>query len=119
MAIQSRVHGGAEADTFHGLPTLFYTVAGTNVGTADTVDSNGLITARGNFSKAIDAINSVARIVYIGARENNGFLIGVDNTHDGNNTPETAAAEIDSVVTSATSVSTTVTLKTMAFSEFA
>lgn len=119
MAIQSRVHGGAEAGTFHGLPSKFFTIAATNVGTADTVDSDGLITAEGNFTKTMKAVNSVASVVYIGEREDNGLTIAIDNSYDGNNDPETDAEELKSVIDDATGLSVTVTEKTMAYSEFA
>ena len=79
MAGIDRVHGGVVSPvTLHGgYQMTFLKVAGTNVGTADTVGAGGAITD-GNFAKAIRAIQTVATVVYIGTRANDQFVVAVD-----------------------------------------
>jgi hypothetical protein len=116
MAGIDRIHGHVVAPaTLHGGYTLaFFKVAGTNVGTADSpaVDDGTPITL-GNFAKAIRAIQTIATTVYIGARANNQFVVGIDEPSASRfvsaNSDTDLAAAIDAVVTAATGVSTTVT----------
>lgn len=116
MAGINRVHGHvvAPATLTGGYTLAFFKVAGTNVGTADSpaVDDGTPITL-GNFSKAIRAIQTIATTVYIGARANNQFVVGIDEPSASRfvsaNSDTDLAAAIDAVVTAATSVSTTVT----------
>jgi len=116
----TKVHGSTTAGSFYGgYQPLFLLVSGTNVGTADTVSSAGLITAEGNFSKAVRAIQQLASIVIIGTRSDNGFLVAVDGATASNNNEADVATRVDTVVTAATGVATTVTVKTLALSEFA
>ena len=116
MAGINRIHGHVVAPaTLHGGYTLaFFKVAGTNVGTADSpATDDGTAITLGNFSKAIRGIQTIATIVYIGARANNQFVVGIDepsaNRFVSANSDTDIAAAIDAVVTAATSVSTTVT----------
>jgi len=116
MAGINRVHGHIVAPaTLHGGYTLaFFKVAGTNVGTADSPASDdGTPITLGNFSKAIRGIQTIATIVYIGARANNQFVVGIDEPSASRfvsaNSDTDLAAAIDAVVTAATSVATTVT----------
>lgn len=118
MAGIQKVHGSAAAGAFYGYQPLFLLVTGTNVGTADTVSAAGLITAEGNFSKAIRAIQQAASIVFISPREDNGFVVAVDAATASDNGESSVAARIDSVVSDATGVSTTVTAVTLAASNF-
>lgn len=116
MAGINRVHGHIVAPaTLHGGYTLaFFKVAGTNVGTADSpAADDGTPITLGNFSKAIRGIQTIATIVYIGARANNQFVVGIDEPSASRfvsaNSDTDLAAAIDAVVTAATSVATTVT----------
>jgi hypothetical protein len=108
----SRVHGTVSSEGFYGLQPTILKIAGTNVGTADSVDGTGAIT-EGNFTKSIRAIQRIASIVYIGTRANNQFVVIIDgataNAYVSANTDTDVAAAVDTVVTAATSVSTTVT----------
>lgn len=126
MAGISRVHGGVVAETLTGgYQMTWLTVAGTNVGTADSGGAGTAIT-EGNFTKAIRAIQTVATTVYIGPRADGGFVVALDGAtaqptgpaYDTDGSP-TVAERIKAVVDAATSVTTTVTAKTMAFAEFA
>lgn len=112
MAGFQRVHGSPAAGGFYGYQPAIFKVAGTNVGTADTL-SGGKITAEGNFGKALRAIQERASIVFVGARANNQFVVMVDaatgNAYDGSNDDTDLAAALESVVGTATGVSTTVT----------
>jgi hypothetical protein len=119
MAGIARVHGTTAAGSFYGYQPLFLLITGTNVGTADTLDGNGLITAEGNFTKAIRAIQQAASIVIIGARSNNGFVVALDGATASDNGASSVAQRIDDVVTAATSVSTTVAVKTLTLAEWA
>jgi hypothetical protein len=116
---QLRVNGTTQAGSFYGYQPTFLLITGTNVGTADTQPGGGVAITEGNFTKAIRAIQTVASIVVIGARENNGFLVGVDGATASDNGETNLATRIDTVVTAATGVATTVAVKTLAASEFA
>lgn len=117
MAGIDRVHGGVVSPvTLHGgYQMTFLKVAGTNVGTADSVGAGGVIT-EGNFSKAIRAIQTVATTVYIGTRADNQFVVAVDGAtaqptgpaYDTDSSP-TVAERIKVVVDAATGATTTVT----------
>ena len=116
MAGINRIHGHVVAPvTLHGGYTLaFFKVAGTNVGTADSpATDDGTAITLGNFAKAIRAIQTIATTVYIGARANNQFVVGIDepsaNRFVTANSDTDIGAAIDAVVTAATGVSTTVT----------
>ena len=126
MAGISRVHGGVVAETLTGgYQMTWLTVAGTNVGTADSGGAGSAIT-EGNFTKAIRAIQTIATTVYIGPRADGGFVVALDGAtaqptgpaYDTDSTP-TVAERVKAVVDAATSVTTTVTAKTLAFAEFA
>ena len=127
MAGIDRIHGGVNAETLHGgYQQTFLLIAGTNVGTADSVSGTGAITD-GNFAKAIRAIQTIATTVFIGPRANNGFCVAVDGAtaqptgpaYDTDASP-TAAERIQAVVRSATGVSgATVTEKTLTLTDFA
>lgn len=122
MASVPRFNGAAAAGAFYGYTPIFLTIAGTNVGTANTTDTDGSI-IEGNFEKAIRAIQLQASIVFIGPRADNGFTVAIDGPSAGAyvsaNSDTNVAAAIDAAVTAATGVSTTVTVKTLAFAEFA
>jgi hypothetical protein len=97
---------------FYGYTPVILKVAGTGVGSADTVAGDGTITL-GNFSKAIRAIELAASVVYIGTRANNQFVVIIDgpsaSAYVSANSDTDVAAAIAARVQSATSVSTTVT----------
>ena len=116
MAGINRVHGHvlSPATLTGGYTLAFFKVAGTNVGTADSpATDDGTPITLGNFSKAIRGIQRIATIVYIGARANNQFVVGIDepsaSRYVSDNTDTDLGAAIDAVVTDATGVSTTVT----------
>jgi hypothetical protein len=127
MAGISRIHGGVVAETLHGgYQTTYVVVAGSNVGTADTVGAGGAIT-EGNFQKAIRAIQLNATTVFVGPRADGGFVVGLDTgsaaptgpAYDTDSTP-TIAERLQVAVRAATGVSgATVTVKTLAFADFA
>ena len=126
MAGISRVNGGVVAETLHGgLQTVYLLIGGTNVGTADTGGAGTAIT-EGNWSKSIRAVQTIATTVFIGPRADNGFLVGVDGAtaqptgpaYDTDATP-TVAERMAAVVTAATGVTATVTVKTLALADFA
>jgi len=112
MAEIQRVHGSPAAGGFYGYQPVILKIAGTNVGTADTL-SGGKITAEGNFGKALRAIQQRASIVFVGTRANNQFVVMVDgasaNPYNTANTDTSLTVAIDTLVTAATGVSTTVT----------
>lgn len=117
MAGIDRVHGGVVSPvTLHGgYQMTFLKVAGTGVGTADSVGAGGAITD-GNFAKAIRAIQSIATTVYIGTRADNQFVVALDGAtaqptgpaYDTDSTPS-VAERIKAVIDAATGVTTTVT----------
>ena len=126
MAGISRVNGGVVAETLHGgYQTTYLLITGTGVGTADSGGSGSAIT-EGNWTKAVRAVQTVATTVFIGPRADNGFLVGVDGAtaqptgpaYDSDSTP-TVAERVAAVVTAATSVTATVTVKTLALADFA
>lgn len=126
MAGISRVNGGVVAETLHGgYQTTYLLITGTGVGTADSGGSGSAIT-EGNWTKAVRAVQTVATTVFIGPRADNGFLVGVDGAtaqptgpaYDTDATP-TVAERVAAVVTAATSVTATVTVKTLALADFA
>jgi hypothetical protein len=128
MAGIDRIHGGVAADTLHGgYQQSFLLIAGTNVGTDDSVNGTTGAITDGNFAKAIRAIQTIATTVFIGPRANNGFCVAVDGAtaqptgpaYDADGTP-TAAERIQAVVRAATGVSgATVTEKTLTLTDFA
>ena len=82
MAGIDRVHGNVVAPaTLHGgYPMLFLKVADSNSGfTADTGGGTSAI-VEGGFTVAIRAIQTVATIVYLGARANAQFVVAVDSS---------------------------------------
>lgn len=82
MASIDRVHGMVEAPaTLHGgYPMLFLKcVANSNQFTADTGGDTVAI-VEGGFTKSIRAIQTVATIVYLGARANGQFVVAVDSS---------------------------------------
>jgi hypothetical protein len=126
MAGISRVHGGVVAETLTGgYQTTYLLITGTNVGTADTGGAGSAIT-EGNFTKAIRALQTVATTVFIGPRGNDGFLVGVDGAtaqptgpaFDTDSSP-TVAERVKAVLDTATGVTTTVAVKTLALAQFA
>jgi hypothetical protein len=100
----TRINGTTQAGGFYGLQPVILKIAGTGVGAAGI---------NGNFEKAIRAIQLRASIVYIGTRANDQFVVIIDgtsaNAYNGSNSDTDITVAIDTVVTAATSVSTTVT----------
>jgi hypothetical protein len=126
MAGISRVHGGVVAETLTGgYQTTYLLITGTNVGTADTGGAGSAIT-EGNFTKAIRALQTVATTVFIGPRGDDGFLVGLDGAtaqptgpaYDTDASP-TVAERVKAVLDTATGVTTTVAVKTLALAQFA
>lgn len=121
----TRVHGTTSAGGFYGLQPLIFLVGNSanTVGTADTLDGNGLITAEGNFTKAVRAIQERASIVFLGPRSNAGFCVFVDNTANpyvSANTDTDVAAALVAAIEAATGLTdVSVTAKTLAFAQFA
>jgi hypothetical protein len=123
----SRVNGGVVSETLHGgYQTVWLTLANTgNVFTADSGGSGSAIT-EGGYSKAIRAIQTIGTTVFIGPRANGGICVGLDNSaqptgpaYDSDTSP-TVAERVKAVVDSALSTTTTVvTLKTLAYADFA
>lgn len=113
MATLQRVHGSPAAGAFYGYQPLFLKITGTGVATADTVDATGKITATGTFSKALTALQQVGSIVFIGPRADDGFVVAVDAATASDNNEASVAARVDTVVTAATSVATTVAVVTL------
>jgi hypothetical protein len=122
MATLQRVHGGAAAGAFYGYQPLFIKLTGTNLGTADTVIGAGLagagnVSATGNFTKSIVAIQQVGSIVFIGPRADGGFVVAVDSATANAGTVTGTAAEVAAnvgvLVAAATGVATTALLVTL------
>jgi len=116
---QLRVNGTTQAGSFYGYQPLFLLITGTNVGTADTQPGGGVAITEGNFTKAIRAIETIGSIVIIGARADNGFVVALDGATASDNGEASVAARVDTVVTAATGVSTTVAVKTLTLTEWA
>jgi hypothetical protein len=119
----NRVNGGPVAGGQQGYQTTFLLVAGTNVGTADTGGAPTEIT-EGTWSKALRAVAAYGSIVFVGPRANNGFIVGIDeataSAYVSANTDTDVAAAIQAAVRTATGVSgATLTVKTLAFADFA
>lgn len=115
MAGIPRVNGGVIAPAgFYGYSPAVVKVYASNVGTADTGGS-GVAIVEGNFTKAIRAIQTIASIVFVGTRGNDGFLVILDAptaqptgpAYDTDSTP-TLAERVAAVVDAATGLSTTV-----------
>jgi hypothetical protein len=111
----SRVNGGVVANSgFYGMSPTVLKIYASNVGLADTGGS-GTAIVEGNFSKAIRAIQTVASIVFIGTRGDDGFLVIVDQpsaqptgaAYDSDASP-TVTERVKAVVDAATSLSVTV-----------
>lgn len=121
MAGIDRVHGGVVAPvTLHGgYQMTFLKVTGTGVATADSVGAGGVIT-EGNFQKTIRAIQTLATLVWIGPRADDGVVVAVDGAtaqptgpaYDTDSTP-TVAERVKAVVDSATGVTSTVVVPSM------
>lgn len=116
---QLRVNGTTQAGSFYGYQPTFLLITGTGVGTADTVPGGGAAITEGNFTKAIRAIQTLASVVIIGARADNGFVVAVDSATASDNGEADLATRVDTVVSAATGVSTTVAVKTLALTEWA
>jgi hypothetical protein len=121
-----RVHGNPSADTLHGgYQTVYVLITGTNIGTVDTGGGTTAI-VEGNYTKAIRAIQTIATTVFIGPAAAGGFCVGVDGAtaqptgpaFDTDATP-TFAERLKAVLDTATGVTTTVTVKTLALANFA
>lgn len=115
MASIDRVHGTITAPAgFYGYSPAVVKVYASNVGTADTGGGTTAI-VEGNFTLAIRAIQTIASIVFIGTRGDDGFLVILDAptaqptgpAYDTDTTP-TLAERVKAVVDAATSLSTTV-----------
>ncbi len=115
MATIERVNGTITTPAgFYGMSPAVVKVYVTNVGTADTGGGTTAIT-EGNFTKAIRAIQTIANIVFIGTRGDDGFLVIVDSptaqptgpAYDTDASP-TLAERIQDVVDAATGLSSTV-----------
>lgn len=115
---QIRTNGGPAAGAFYGYQPTFYLVTGTNVSTADSGGAGSAIT-EGTWSKALRAIATVGSIVFVGPRSNNGFVVAVDAATASDNGEADVATRIDTVVTAATGVATTVAVKTLTLADFA
>jgi hypothetical protein len=111
----SRVNGSVTTPVgFYGGAPAVVKVHVTNVGTADTGGSGSAI-VEGNFTKAIRAIQTVASIVFIGTRGDDGFCVIVDSNtaqptgpaYDTDASP-TLAERLTTVINTATSLSCTV-----------
>jgi hypothetical protein len=128
MAGISRIHGGVVAETLHGgYQTTYFLVAGTAVGTADTVNGTTGAITEGTFQKAIRAIQLNASTVFIGPRADNGFIVGLDTgsaaptgpAYDTDSSP-TIEERLQVAVRAATGVSgATVAIKTLTLADFA
>ena len=79
MAGISRVNGNAAAGSFYGYQPLFVKVTNTadDIGTANSGGGTTAIT-EGNFEKALRGIQTIASIVVIGERTDNGFIVALD-----------------------------------------
>jgi hypothetical protein len=120
MAISNgitRIHGGVVAPaTLHGgYPMTFLKIVDASSGfTADTVDSNGNITAEGGFAVAIRAIQQIATIVYIGTRANGQFVVALDsstiNAYVTANTDTSVTAAVDTAITATVLFGDTITV---------
>ena len=116
---QLKVNGITEAGSFFGYQPVFLLITGTNVGTADTQPGGGAAITEGNFTKAIRAIQTLGSIVIIGARANDGFVVALDGATASDNGEANLATRVDTVVTAATGVTTTVAVKTLTLTEWA
>jgi len=121
-----RVHGNPGADTLHGgYQTTYVLITGTNIGTVDTGGGTTAI-VEGNYTKALRAVQTIATTVFIGPAAANGFVVGVDGAtaqptgpaYDTDATP-TFAERLKAVLDTATGVTTTVAVKTLALADFA
>lgn len=111
----SRVHGGITAPVgFYGYSPAVLKVYAANVGTADTGGGTSAI-VEGNFTKAIRAIQTIASIVFIGSRGDDGFLVILDQpsaqptgqAYNSDASP-TIGERVKALVDTATSLSVTV-----------
>ena len=102
-----RKNGTSQAGSFFGYQPLFFKVTNgaDNVGTADTGGAGSAI-VEGHFTEALRAIQERASIVIIGARTNNGFIVGVDgataNAFNGANDDTDLAAALVAVIEAGT-----------------
>lgn len=121
-----RVHGSPAADTLHGgYQQVFFLITGTNIGTVDTGGGTTAI-VEGNYTKALRAIQTIATTVFIGPAGANGFVVALDGAtaqptgpaYDTDATP-TVAERLKAVLDTATGVTTTVAVKTLALADFA
>lgn len=121
----SRVNGVATAGSFFGYQPVFFKITNTadDIGTAATGGGTTAIT-EGNFDKAIRAIQTIASIVVIGERSDNGFIVALDGAtaqptgpaYDTDGSP-TVAERLLAVIQAGTSKSdVTVTAVTLAVS---
>ena len=115
---QIRTNGNPAAGSFYGYQPLYLLITGTNVGTADTGGAGSAI-VEGNWTKALRAIQTVGTIVTVGPRANDGFVVALDTATASDNGEASVAARVDTVVTAATGVATTVAVKTLALADFA
>ena len=126
-----RVHGNPGAGTLHGgYQQVFFLITGTNIGTVDTGGGslNNLPNpiVEGNYTKALRAIQTIATTVFIGPAGANGFVVALDGAtaqptgpaYDTDATP-TVAERLKAVLDTATGVTTTVAVKTLALADFA
>lgn len=126
-----RVHGNPGAGTLHGgYQQVFFLITGTNIGTVDTGGGslNNLPNpiVEGNYTKALRAIQTIATTVFIGPAGANGFVVALDGAtaqptgpaYDTDSTP-TVAERLKAVLDTATGVTTTVVVKTLALADFA
>ena len=119
MAIgQVRTNGGPAAGAFYGYQPTFLKITGTGVGTADTGGAGSAI-VEGNWAKALRAIATVGTIVFVGPQGDDGFVVALDGATASDNGEASVAARVDTVVTAATGVATTVAVKTLAIGDLA
>jgi hypothetical protein len=83
----NRVHGRTDAASSFasGYAMSFYKVVVSGINfTADTVDgTTNEITTEGNFTIALRVIETIASIVYVGARANAQFVVALDGLTTG------------------------------------
>ena len=117
----TRIHGTAIPQTLTGGYQLaWYEIAGTGFDTTPTIVNS-------NFENAVRGIETVATVVVLGTPGASGFMVGVDSSTFGGRgdssgyglTGVSDTDTLDAAVTAFTSISTTVTAKTISGLTFA
>lgn len=119
MAGIDRVHGSVvnPATLTGGYPMVFLKVA--DSGSGFTADTGGGTTAivEGGYTVAIRAIQTIATIVYLGARADGQFVVAVDGStaqptgpaYDADSTP-TLAERVEAVIEATATFGNTITI---------